>query len=203
MKTFQAIAFILIIFAACNNKEEQCRGNETSVDSTLASPSDQPYRTFDNSVIPGGLIDYIDSTLLGHRLPDSTDYADHFFSGYRNSYKSPPYFCRGQFNGDSIVDYALVLIEDSLKETLLAFHSNEEGFQHFRIVSRKMAVTEGVLKATVEYLIETETKHSLEGIDTIYNILYDGISFCDMSKSLEWLYVWNDKVEKYDRLLFD
>ena len=200
---------ILLTIVGCNRASKP-NNNNFQIPMTSQNAGIQKHKktkinradyVFDNSVIPEDLISYVKAMNNNLRLPTASDYDDYFFTGYYEG--KLPYFCTGEFNNDSIKDFALILIEDSTNQLIYSFHVEGDSYAPYLILKQKLANSQSNQFKVVSYNIRTETERILESIDTTYVIQSDGIITNDMDESLEFTEVWDKYQKKYIRLMFD
>jgi hypothetical protein len=159
----------------------------------------------DKSKIPQKLISYI--ALIDKNLRPATldDYDSSVIKNLKDKSgkKELPYFCTGQFNDDTIPDYALVLIKDSTEQLVYAFQSKNDAFIPYLIDKKNLISSEGKFSIAIDYTIRTETKKALVGIDTVYRIEFDAIEISETEESLSYLSTWDKSKGKFIALLFD
>ena len=200
------IMFIFLIGCKNSNQKIQSIDNEnfdtTSIlnNNELKTNIRKKYK-FDNSVIPENLIEFYKSMDTTFRLPTLGDYDDYYFTGYYD--KKLPYFCSGFFNNDTILDYGLVLIRDTIEQLIYSFHADNDKFSPYLINKRELIDSENNDFKVVVFNIHTVTNKSLEAIDTTYNIKFDAISVSDIYESSEYVSVWDENKDTYTSLWFN
>jgi hypothetical protein len=194
---------ILLTIVGCNraSKPNPITRQGSSIQKQEEPKINRANYVFDNSVIPEDLISYVKAMNSNLRLPTTSDYDDYFFTGYYED--KLPYFCTGEFNNDSIKDFALILIKDTTDQLIYSFHADGESYTPYLILKQKLTNSQNKQFKVVSYSIRTETERILEAIDTTYVIDSDGIITGDMDESLEFTEVWDKNQQKYISLIFD
>ena len=148
-----------------------------------------------NQIIPKTLREFIKLNLPSLKIPSISEYKSTwkiFKEGYR-----PPYYCSGDFNGDSKLDYGLLLVNDSAQLDLYAFLTKEN---EFKPVFIDMVF---VIQDSIEVFIDIEAKGLWEGESDKEKALVptDGISVHYFEESLGTGFYWKD--DKFQEFFFE
>jgi hypothetical protein len=204
MKIRHIIFLIFNVLISCNQKQA-CDKNQKTLkiekQTPLATLKSSKGYSFDNSLIPSNLLDFVETKFDSLRIPNENDYEIEYFEN--NNKTGLPYFCSGYFNIDTLRDYAMVLIKDSLNHFVYLFHSNAESFEPFLLEFKSFSSEYGSKRKYAVFDLENGTDRELEGIDTVYSINTDYISISHIYNSRSSLFVWNEKTKSYNRLFFD
>jgi len=198
------LIFILIVFVSCNQKaNEKVKQQETNKAQIVQVESNKLVRgdSFDKSHIPANLLEYIKVNIDSLRVPEDNDYEVEYYE--KAKIIEPPFFCTGYFNKDTLIDYAMVLIKDSTKHCVFAFHRTKSSFESFVIESEPFLSEYNASRLYATLELSTEKNRVLEAIDTVYRIKNDGIAVSNLYNSSSHLQVWKENENKYEALYFD
>ena len=201
MKITHLILILLVSISCKQKKEKQIKVDEKPIVTQTIYEAPKEKFTFDRSEIPVRLIDFIKSTIDSLRVPYDNDYEIDYYESKINT--KPPFFSSGNFNGDSLRDYAMVLIKDSTKHYVFAFHDNTNSFETFMIGSGPFISENSDDRLFAIFELRTEKNRILEAIDTVYRIKTDGIGVSDIYNSRSHVQVWNESENNYEGLYFD
>ena len=207
MKT-RILILIIVLLIGCNQKQnneqkQNIKSVKEKTKTTLdnASQSENEYK-FDNSIIPPNLIQFIDANYDSLKIPAESDYEIEYIKS--NEYKSLPYFCCGNFNGDTLIDYAVVLIKDSTSHFVFSFHTVGDTYETYLINDRCAFTSEYDSKRDYAvFYLDTDTERIQHGYDTVYTLTTDAIAIANIYESRTRVRAWNEKTGKYDDLAFD
>jgi len=211
MKAKQML-FFLIVLIGCNQNQknnESLFSIETKKQKVIVTKKEhnelKEEYCFDNTIIPNELVAYINTNHDDLRIPEVKDYDKYYFQGQTKNkiIKSLPYFCSGFFNNDTLIDFALVLIRDSMYHFVYSFHNENESFKEYLLDSLPLASENDTINKYVAFNISTETDRVLEAIDTTYRINSDAIEVSNIFESRTHLKVWDEKKNKYVVMVFD
>nr|WP_321408763.1 hypothetical protein [uncultured Carboxylicivirga sp.] len=192
-----SVLIIFILIVSCHNRPR--KDNTKSVNITISESTETPPINDDN-IIPDKLISFIDNKLDSLHIPKEGEYDKEFFTS--KSQKKLPYFTSGYFNNDSILDYSLVLIKDSLNHYVFSFHVTDNTFQIY-CLDKSSFLSENNSGQYAVFDLDTETEKELEAIDTTYFINNNGIVVSNIYESRTKLFIWNEKADCYNDLVFD
>ena len=104
------LIFAIVALIGCNQSQNSEKKQQIKKEKEKTIKA-ETYFKFDNSVIPERLVKYVETNLDSLRIPTEKNYDLKYMDSYEIT--GLPYFCQGNFNGDSLIDYSLVLIKDS------------------------------------------------------------------------------------------
>jgi hypothetical protein len=160
---------------------------------------------FDNSIIPGEVVFFVQSEFDSLRFPFEADYDHYFYNGFGGNElgSTLPYFCSGYFNNDSIIDYAVVLVQDTSYQYVIALNQIASSFDSFILTKRDLVPGDTTQGKFVSLLIRTETDKVAEHILGTYYIDNESIGISDMFASRGYWETWSNEKSQYIDLLFD
>ena len=207
MKT-RILILALITLLGCNqlqdNNDKQQTENVTEKTKPILdnAPQNEKEYKFDNSIIPKNLVQFIETNFDSLKIPTEIDYEIEYIKS--SEYIGLPYFCSGNFNSDTLIDYAIVLIKDSTSHFVFSFHAVENSFETY-LVNEKCSFTseyDSNRNYAVFYL-DTDTERIQQGYDTVYTLTTDAITIANIYESRTRVKSWNEETRRYDDLAFE
>nr|WP_319401738.1 hypothetical protein [uncultured Carboxylicivirga sp.] len=145
--------------------------------------------------IPDSLVNYINKELPQLLIPSCQDYVTDWES-FQDDNSQLPYFCTSDYNGDNLLDFA-VLLKDSKGELFLYAFIRQDN--EFNVVLIDKFTNEDNKK--IQILIGTELKGEWESITEKITVLNDGISLALIEESLSWSYYYHEG--KFKQFTYD
>ena len=143
--------------------------------------------------VPYNLIEFVSQSLPKMQIPTAENYLKGWESFSNES--DLPFYCSGDFNGDNLIDYCLLVIKDSTIINLYSFLNQNNGFQIVLIDSLRY------LPKGIDIIVTTEPKGEWESIEETISIPFDGITVSQIEESLTWSYYY--KNDRFERFLYD
>ncbi len=202
-KSFLYIHPILLFFLlfACQNspKEEPISKNDHSLEKILSSDTVIAEQTnLVENKIPKEVTTFIQEQMKEFRIPDLDDYIPDW-QQITLIQTSTPFLEKSDFNGDGIVDYIILLLNNQNELVLFALHTKPESpgtnFDQILIANY------GKLSGKIQSVLEIEEKGVWETPFETIKIDNDGIAVNLIDDSFTMLYYWNG--DKYIRVFID
>jgi hypothetical protein len=186
---------IVFLLVSCKFLEEK-RSNDNTSNNNYGKVVNQTPST-DSLIndIPKELMVYVKTKLIGYRFPTTGEYNE---TWKRYKTNGLPFVCSSDFNGDGVIDYAAILVNENENEkgiALFAFNSESNSYKHFLIDNFSIA------NSSIGLVLSIQEKGEWEAIDEIINIENDGIVVDIIIESRTNTYYWNG--EGFSRFFFD
>lgn len=195
MKNISRILFVLLctLLVGCKQsvsvKIVQPSG-DLNKQTEISNKSDSPTKIGE---IPNSLVEFVKKSLPKMKIPTVDNYLKDWESFSNES--DIPYYCKGDFNGDKLIDYCLLMIKDSTKINLYSFLNQNNSFQIVLIDSIRY-LTKGI-----DIIVTMEPKGEWESIEETFSVPFDGIHIDLIEESISWSYYL--KKERFERFYYD
>ncbi len=131
---------------------------------------------------------YIEKEFMGFRIVDTSNYVDNWCEYYENGLV--PYYQEGDFNGDSIIDYAVMIYSENIFRIIILHNKGGDKFSH-HIVTEENAEGENYYRDN----LELDIGFGISPPDEYYNIKMDSF-FTVKTNSLD-IYKLEEPIELY------
>jgi len=183
------IATLCILLFGCNQQPSTKKSIPDDSKNQTEHPAKENSPVYQN-IIPDKLLEFVRDQLPEMQVPTTGDYIEGWESFIVGT--NLPYYCSGDYNGDSLKDHCLLFIKDSTQLFLYAFLTTDESYKTILIDKIKCPTKE------VEIVLTTEPKGDWESAEETVSVAFDGITLNLIEESNAWSYYWkNDRFVQF------
>ncbi len=187
MKSVLIIFSLVIFYNSCFHRNLSTEGI-SNLNTTASFKKENETHLFNqnlNETIPEILIKYVKIAIPNYHIPDLSDFDKAWNLFYEDSL-SIPYYIAGDFNGDGLTDYALLLMNNEKELFLGAFHRVND-------VEFKFILIEDIgnfINKIINVGLYVQKTGEIEGIGGRLILFYDAIILSIFEKSSK-IYYWD------------
>ncbi|WP_282035481.1 hypothetical protein [Saccharicrinis aurantiacus] len=145
--------------------------------------------------IPDSLVHYINKELPKYKIPSCLDYMKGWES-FQDDDTQLPFFCTSDYNGDNLLDFAVLLKDSSDELFLYVFLQQANGYEIVLIDK-----IQNYNSKKFQIVIRSELKGVWESITEKITVCNNGISIVLIEESLTWSYYYHEG--KFIQFIYD